>query len=447
MLEKQKWIHFEQDIFIEWQQSKDEGRLVDNLKDTCVKLSKQPRSQAKLLAVERMLHQLDSAPLDKHYVYCEPSDLDEIRAQRPEKRHRFETKANDEHQLQNKLTGAWVGRVSGCMLGKPVEGYLRERLVKLLKGTQNWPLARYITSDNFTDELVKEVLIDSNACWADKFDGIAPVDDDTNYTVFTLKLIETYGKDFCPNDVLEAWLSWIPMFCTFTAERAAYRNAAAGMLAPQTARYKNPYREWIGAQIRGDFYGYINFGNPEKAAEMAWKDACISHTKNGIYGEMFAAAMIAAAGVCDDVLTVIEAGLDEIPLHSRLRKEIDLVIEWNKIGLSFDKITDNIHQLYDEAQSHCWCHTLPNAMIVVAALLYGNKDFGKTICLAVQAAFDTDCNGATAGSILGTMLGTGGIPACWSAPYNNRLATATFEYTDVTVAELVKKTIQIIKTN
>lgn len=443
MLENQKWIHFEQDILIEWQQAKDEGRMVDTLRDACIEMSEQPPSPAKTIAAEEMLHKLDSAPTDEHYLYCEPSDLDGIRAERPEKRHNFVTNGDDD-RLRDKLTGAWTGRVSGCMLGKPVEGYLRERLVKLLKGTQNWPLTGYITSDKFTDELVKEVFIDPNACWADKFDGIAPIDDDTNYTVFALKLIETYGKDFRPNDVLEAWLSWIPMFCTFTAERAAYRNAAAGMLAPQTALHKNPYREWIGAQIRGDFYGYINFGNTEKAAEMAWKDACISHTKNGIYGEMFVAAMVAAAGVCDNVLTIIEAGLDEIPVKSRLRKEIDLVIECHKCGLSFDEMTDKIHQLYDESQSD-WCHTLPNAMIVVAALLYGNKNFGKTICMAVQAAFDTDCNGATAGSVLGAMLGAGGIPTCWSAPYNNRLATATFEYTDVTIPELVEKTIQIIK--
>lgn len=72
------------------------------------------------------------------------------------------------------------------------------------------------------------------------------MDDDTNYTVFTLKLIETYGWDFTPEDVLEGWMGWIPMLSTCTAERVAYRNAA-GLLPPFTAVYQNPYRERIGA--------------------------------------------------------------------------------------------------------------------------------------------------------------------------------------------------------
>ncbi len=109
-----------------------------------------------------------------------------------------------------------------------------------------------------------------------------------------------------PNDVFEAWLSWIPIFSTCTADRVAYKNAAMGMLALETASYFNPYRKWIGAQIGGDFFGYINPANPEKAAEMAGRDASVSHVKNGIYGEMLVAAMISAACVCDNVKMIIE---------------------------------------------------------------------------------------------------------------------------------------------
>lgn len=443
MLEKQAWIHTEDDIMIEWQQSKDEGRFIDNLKEKCFEISKLNRSNTKKLSAEEMSDKICNSPMDANYSYDEPSDLTGIIVKRPSRRHIFIDTLTDS-QLTDKLTGAWIGRISGCLLGKPVEGYLRERLINLLKGTGNYPLTKYITKEQFTDELIKECKINIESCWADNINGIAPIDDDTNYTVFTLKLIETFGKDFRPNDVLEAWLGLIPMLTTFTAERAAYRNAASGMLAPQTAQHKNPYREWIGAQIRGDFFGYINPANTEIAAEMAWRDASISHIKNGVYGEMFVSAMIAAASVCDDVLTVIEAGLDEIPAKSRLREAIDHVIEWHSNGLSYNEITDDIHKLYNEAESHGWCHTIPNAMIVAAALLFGEKDFGKSICLAVQAAFDTDCNGATVGSIIGIMIGANRIPDYWAAPYNGRLETSISDYMDVNVSNLVNKTIAVI---
>ncbi len=153
------------------------------------------------------------------------------------------------------------------------------------------------------------------------------------------------------------------MFVTCTAERVAYRNAAQGLTAPATATWRNPFREWIGAQIRGDFFGYICPGDPERAAALAFRDASVSHVKNGIYGEMFIAAMLAAAAVCDDVMTVIEAGLDEIPEKCRLRRDVEKVLAWRREGLSAQQVMEEIHRCYDEHSAHGWCHTNSNAMI------------------------------------------------------------------------------------
>ena len=84
-------------------------------------------------------------------------------------------------------------------------------------------------------------------------------------------------------------------------------------------------------------------------------------------------------------------------------------------------------------------------MIVVAALLYGNGDFAKSICMAVEAAFDTDCNGATVGSILGMANGIGSIPEYWQAPLNNKLHTTIFGVGTVNITDCVKHTMEHIE--
>jgi ADP-ribosylglycohydrolase len=210
--------------------------------------------------------------------------------------------------------------------------------------------------------------------------------------------------------------------------------------APETATHKNPFREWIGAQIRADFFGYANIGDPRTAAEMAWRDASVSHIKNGIYGEMFVAALIAVAAVCGDVKEAVGAALGEIPKNCRFRRDIDLVLDWHKNGVSVDTAIERIHQAYDEHTGNGWCYANSNAMIVVMALLYGEKDFAKTICLSVQPGFDTDCNGATAGSVIGIMLGASAIDKYWPNYFNHAVKTSIDGYNRVTVDELVEKT-------
>lgn len=443
MLEKQSGMNYALQLADEWKQCKDEGRQIDDLKGLCEEISSRAETEDLYDEALKIREKLIGAPIESNYPYEEPSALSKIQKAVPEKRHSFDLKLSRE-ALKDKLAGAWIGRISGCLLGKPIEGMMREDIEAVLKITNNYPMTRYIEKREFTKEAEAHLDGYLGNCWADTINGAAPVDDDTNYTVLALKLVEEYGKDFRPNDVLEAWLRWMPMFSTFTAERAAYRNAAMGMYAPETASHLNPYREWIGAQIRGDFFGYINLGEPKKAAETAWRDASISHVKNGIYGEMFVCAMIAAAAATDNINTIIEAGLDEIPEKCRLRRDIEKVLQWRNDGLSVFEVIDEIHKAYNDHDRHGWCHTIPNAMIVVMALLWGEKDFTKTLGYAVQAAFDTDCNGATAGSIIGMILGEKKIPEYWYSRFNRKLRTDISGYNLMTVDELVEKTMKLL---
>lgn len=253
-------------------------------------------------------------------------------------------------------------------------------------------------------------------------------------------------KDFTPYDVSRAWLDYQPKNAYCTAERVAYCNFVKGYMPPESAMHKNPYREWIGAQIRADYWGYINPGNPRLAADMAWRDASISHVKNGIYGEMFVAAMVAAAAQMDNFEEIILCGLSYIPHTSRLYEDVNKILTYYKDGKTQKEVFAFIHEQYDEFSGYGWCHTNSNAMIVAAALLYG-EDYAKTICMAVETGFDTDCNGATAGSIYGMAKCIQSIPEYWKKPINDTLHTAIFGIDTVKISDRVDMTMEHIKNN
>ncbi len=427
------------DIMKEYVQSVEEGLDVEKYKSLFEAVSKLENGEYKTRLSDVIFDMVLNAPVRKDYKYNEPSELKEIKALR--KHHDFEAVIPDNDTLRKKLLGAWTGRACGCLLGKPVECIRSDELIPLLKETGNYPMHRYILSADITDEVCSHYKFGlKNKCYADTVDGM-PVDDDTNYVALAQKIIEDYSRDFKSEDVATSWMKYQSVFSYFTAERTAFANLMNCILPPSSAMYKNVAREWIGAQIRGDYFGYINPGNPEKAAEMAFRDARISHIKNGIYGEMFAAAMISCAAVTGSIEDIILGGLAQIPETSRLYEAVMKIIGGYKNGVTVDECFDIIHAAYDEHTDHGWCHTISNAMIVTAALLYGGGDFGKSICIAVGMAFDTDCNGATVGSVLGMRNSVDGIDEYWKKPVNGKIHTSIFGVGTLDIEKAVDKTL------
>lgn len=436
------WEFYASDVLCEYSQCIDEGLEVEEYKELFDAVSKLPKSEIKSDLGDVIYKIVCSAKIAEDYPYTEPNALDEIRALR---QPHMLSGTVDESRLEDKIYGAWLGRVCGCMLGKTVECIRTDELIPFLKETGNYPMHRYILRSDLTEEMYEKYRFDfRNKDYADEIDGMPP-DDDTNYVVLAQQIFEEYGRDFTPRDVAKSWADSQPKYAYCTAERVAFRNFANGFEPPKSAVYKNPYREWIGAQIRGDYWGYINPGNPEKAAELAWRDASISHVKNGIYGEMFAAAMIAAAAVTDKIEDIILAGLAEIPKTSRLYSEVMSIVELYRQSRPAAEAFDLVHSRYDEYTGHGWCHTISNAMIVAAALLYGEGDYGKTVCMAVETGFDTDCNAATAGSIVGMISGAKALPECWTAPINDTLHTTIFGVGTVKISAAAQKNMSHIE--
>lgn len=155
--------------------------------------------------------------------------------------------------------------------------------------------------------------------------------------------------------------------------------------------------------------------------------------------------MVASAAKICDAEQIICSGLSQIPCTSRLFEEIMHVVEMYKNNETKNKVFEYIHSKYNEGGSYGWCHTISNAMIVAASLLFEEGDFGKPVCMAVETGFDTVCNGATVGSIIGMANGIESVNKKWSAPFNDILETTIFGVGNVKISECAEKTVKHIE--
>ncbi|WP_189964663.1 ADP-ribosylglycohydrolase family protein [Streptomyces avidinii] len=327
-------------------------------------------------------------------------------------------------RLRDRLEAAWLGRAVGCVLGKPVEKLPLEGIRALARAAGNWPLNDWFSERGVPPEVLAAYPWNRRSAptsLAENIDGM-PEDDDLNYPLLGLLLLQRHGKAFTTADVARVWLDELPAGRTFTAERIAYRNLLLGLEPPATAIHHNPFREWIGALIRADVHGWTNPGDPVAAAAQAYRDAALTHTGNGIYAALFVAAATATAATGRaDVHTALRAGLAVVPPRSRLAEAVRCGIRTAGEEADFDRVVDRLHARYGH---YHWVHAVPNTALIAAALTHADGDFTRSVCRAVSGGWDTDSNGATAGALAGLLAGSAqALPLRWTAPLGNRLAT------------------------
>ena len=376
--------------------------------------------------------ELDSLAPDPSFPYEEPSELDAIRALRPDGPRRMTVTASAQ-TLRDRIYGGWLGRAAGCSLGKPVEGWQRKRIDDYLAETNALPLNDYIP---FSEGAINQYLKSSTR---GNIEFMAR-DDDMDYPILGLIALERKGSELTPRDMANTWLNYMPFNLLYTAENVAYRNFVNRLWPPESASWRNPFREWIGAQIRADIFGYVTPGWPEKAAELAYQDASISHVKNGIYGEMFIAAMIAASFVTDDIEEIIDVGLSEIPANCRLTEAVQNTRVWCKETDDWEQVWDHIFEHYGH---YSGVHTINNAALVVMGLMFGKTNYEQGIVLTVRGGWDTDCNGATVGSILGSKMGAEELPDKWIGVLSNRLKSVVRDFNDNRISDLAERTYEM----
>lgn len=346
----------------------------------------------------------------------------------------------------DRVHGAWLGRSAGCLLGKPVEKIPREGIEQIARATGNWPIRGYFTARGLPTDVAERWPWNRRSAPTSLVENIAgmPEDDDLNFPILALDLLEQHGFELTTDHVAEAWLSALPAGRVFTAERAAYRNILDARPVPETATHRNPFREWIGALIRADVHGWANPGDVRAAAHSAWIDARLSHTRNGLYGAMWAAALCAASLVADSMDAVLDAADTVVPPASRLAAAVRFGRETGRALAAGELTTAGaLDALHAEFAGMHWVHTLNNAALTACALQAHGRDFGAAVALAVAGGWDTDSVGATVGSVVGGLVGADGIGPAWTAPLNDRIATSMPGGPQRSIRELAERTVAL----
>jgi ADP-ribosylglycohydrolase len=452
------WEKLKNIVRLEMVQREEEGCDVSGFQD---KWEAAGDDDAKLMAV---YHQLMELEIGADFTYKEPSDLPGILALRPEGPRQLSVDKSEAEWL-NQFQGAWLGRSIGCALGKPLEnGHFMygsggrhgwKNIELWFKGADAWPINGY-TPGNSRASVEYDLQVSE---WGKKSlkENIQFMesDDDIRYTVLGLILLEQKGLDFDSWDIGKLWHKYLSYQQVCTAETQSYLNFAQVTSHMQGEKIEdwaqrsewvrtwlNPYREWIGAQIRADGFAYGAAGNPELAAELAWRDASFSHVKNGIYGEMFVAAMIAAAFNETDNERIVEIGLSEIPQDSRLAHDVRKAVDIARSAVDQLDLVDRIWEAFKHYHS---VHTNNNAALVAASLIFAKDDFELAITTAVLGGWDTDCNGATVGSIMGAKLGAEKLPASWVEPLNDKLYAEVTGFNPIAISECGRRSYEVFK--
>lgn len=340
--------------------------------------------------------------------------------------------------LTERVRNAWAGRVTGCQLGKPVELLSMRRghaaLTAYLGGVGSLPLRDYIG--------YREGAGVQRECCRDHITRSEP-DDDINYSMLALLLLERHGAALTTTDVARGWLNLLPAAATFTAERAAYKilleraderfphGAEPGF--DLAACSDNVYNDWIGAQIRADVYGWVCPGRPALAADLARRDAELSHRGDGVHGAMFVAALGAALADRSPA-DALAAALAQIPRDCGAADAVQL-------GAGLARKGDGDAAIRARYEGLSPVHTLNNLALVVWALYSHLGDFGAAIGEAVAAGLDTDCNGATVGGLWG--IQGDAIPNAWTTPWQGRVALGLAGHSELSIDELVDRTTRV----
>jgi ADP-ribosylglycohydrolase len=309
--------------------------------------------------------------------------------------------------LEEKTLHGWLGQLAGGAFGTAIEGYHSSRIAEVYG-----VIDRYITTPE-------------------------TVNDDVVYELVLLDVFERQGRELTSRALGLEWLRQIPF--GWSAEGIALRNLGMGIMPPESGSFLNPFSDWIGVQMRGMICGMLAPGQPLEAARLAHIDGVVSHSANGVYGGMYAAALTSLAYVRSDPREILFEGLRYIPQRSEytavarevldvLQKEPDPARAWERLDRRFEEYN--------------WIHAYPNLAADLLALWHCGGDMTAAFRWLAHAGLDVDCNAGLVGTVLGVMVGT---PEKWSAPLGDLLETYLRGKERLSIKELAGRTARLAR--
>lgn len=314
------------------------------------------------------------------------------------------------HELREKIYAGLIGKAVGVRLGAPVE-------------PQIW-----------TERLIADVYGEIDGYVRDYRNFAA--DDDTNGPLFFIRALWDEGDDLTHAAAGRNWLNYIGdghgMLWwggyDISTEETAYRHLQNGIMPPQSGSIELRGRvpaEQIGGQIFSDCWGWVSPGDPQEAARLARIMASVAHDGEALHGAAYVAGATAAAFTAKDIAEVHETARALVPDGSHYARVIDAVAAFH--AADPEDWRGCFHMLERDFGYDKWpgiCHVIPNAGVVVLALLYGRGDMPRTACIATMCGWDTDCNAGNAAGIAGVLQGVQPHWAKWRRPINDILITS-----------------------
>ncbi|XMB71673.1 ADP-ribosylglycohydrolase family protein [Mycoplasmatota bacterium WC30] len=261
--------------------------------------------------------------------------------------------------------------------------------------------------------------------------------DDVTYELAFLVAFDEFGYHLTAKDIALEWLALVPF--GWSAEEIALKNLQAGIFPPESGYFNNPYREWIGAQMRAAICGMVAPGDLKLAAQLAFKDGVISHHNNGVLGEVFNAMMVSMAFVETDVRKIVKTCIDLIPNDSEY---YDIINKAYISALNHENWESAWTAIVGDFKKYNWIHAYPNAAAEVIALWFGKGDFDETLHIIGMMGYDVDCNAAQIMTIIGIIDKK--VDDRWAKPLGTDIVTYCRKYKKMTLNSLTDWTIKAI---